>query len=74
MKCQHCNIYLLGELVINYPLQQGKTMEEAIAYAKNYSGWEKYGVENRWDLRIGIYDIEKDRTVKYICPNCKKDL
>jgi hypothetical protein len=33
--CPHCNANLDGDLIINYPLSQGKTMDEAIKYASN---------------------------------------
>jgi len=68
--CPHCNANLDGDLVINYPLSQGKTMDEAIAYAKNYAGWEQYKVLNRWSRAIGLYDINRDRTTAYRCPDC----
>ena len=68
--CPHCNANLDGDLVIDYPLSQGKTLEEAIDYARFYSGWDKYGVDNKWGRQIGIYDMEKDRTTKYKCPDC----
>ena len=68
--CPHCNADLDGDLVIDYPLSQGKTKEEAIAYVINYSGWTEHGELNRWDRRIGIYDMSRDRTTHYVCPDC----
>jgi len=68
--CPHCNANLDGDLVIDYPLSQGKTMEEAIEYASFYAGWEKHGKLNRWGRQIGVYDMRKDRTVAYKCPDC----
>lgn len=68
--CPHCNADLDGDLVINYPLSQGKTMEEAIEYASCYVGWGEHGKENRWYRAIGQYDMIKDRTTHYICPDC----
>ena len=70
--CPHCNTNLLGDLVIDYPLSQGKTMEEAIAYASSYEGWSKYGEDNRWDRTIALYDRDKDRVTAYRCPDCGK--
>ena len=70
--CPHCNADLDGDLVIDYPLSQGKTMEEALAYAAMYAGWNEHGKDNRWSRAIGLYDIRKDRTTMYKCPDCGK--
>lgn len=71
--CPHCKVSLDGDLVIDYPLSQGKSMDEALAYAASYAGWNTHGESNRWDRAIGIYDINKDRTVEYRCPDCAKE-
>lgn len=70
--CPHCNANLDGDLVISYPLSQGKSMEEALRYAASYSGWNEHGENNRWCRAIGIYSIEKDRTMEYMCPDCQQ--
>jgi hypothetical protein len=70
--CPHCNADLDGDLVINYPLSQGKTMDEAIAYAAMYAGWDKHKEANRWGRAIGLYDVNQDRTTAYRCPDCQK--
>ncbi len=70
--CPFCSANLDGDLVINYPLTEGKTMEEALEYAKNYSGWSEHKEKNRWGRVIGLYDIRKDRTTAYKCPDCEK--
>lgn len=69
--CPHCNADLDGDLVINYPLSQGKTMGEALEYAKSYEGWKKHRAFNRWGRAIALYDIDKDRTTAYRCPDCQ---
>ena len=71
--CPHCNADLDGDLVINYPLSQGKTMDEALEYAKFYSGWKEHKVLNRWGRAIAIYDLNNDRTSGYRCPDCSKE-
>jgi hypothetical protein len=71
--CPHCNANLDDDLIINYPLSQGKSMEEALRYAASYSGWNEHGENNRWDRKIAIYSREKDRTVKYMCPDCNEE-
>lgn len=70
--CPHCNVDLDGDLVIDYPLSQGKTREEALEYASSYCGWDEHGEKNRFSRAIGLYDINKDRTTAYRCPNCNK--
>ena len=32
---------------------------------------ENYAPPYRWSRRIGIYSIETDRTVAWMCPDCK---
>ena len=70
--CPHCNASLDGDLVINYPLSQGKSMEEALDYASHYAGWEEHGKDNRWGRAIALYSLERDRTTDYRCPDCEK--
>lgn len=72
--CPHCCVSLLGEKIIDVFLKQGKTYDQALEWARLYKGFEEYGIENRFGREIGIYDIEKDRTVYYICPDCKEKL
>lgn len=70
--CPHCNASLDGDLVTDYPLSQGKSKEEALAYAASYEGWNKHGENNRWCRAIALYDVAKDRTTAYRCPDCHK--
>ena len=69
--CPHCNADLDGDLVINYPLNLGQDMAEAVRYASNYSGFKEYGLANRWGRAIAIYDMSRDRAVEWECPDCK---
>lgn len=69
--CPHCNASLDGDLVIDYPLSQGRSREEALAYATMYAGWNEHGEANRWGRAIALYDIGKDRTTAYRCPDCQ---
>jgi hypothetical protein len=68
--CPHCNADLDGDLVIDYPLSQGKTMDEALAYAAMYAGWNEHGEGNRWGRAISLYSLEKDCTIGHRCPDC----
>ena len=68
--CPHCNASLDGDLVIDYPLSQGKSMDEALNYAAMYAGWDEHGENNRWGRAIGLYSQLKDCTIGYRCPDC----
>lgn len=68
--CPHCNADLDGDLVINYPLSQGKTREEALEYASHYAGWERHGELNRWGRDIAISDMRLDMCTELQCPDC----
>ena len=68
--CPYCNANLDGDLIINYPLSQGKSKEEALAYASSYEGWNEHGEDNRWGRIINLFCMEKDRTISYRCPDC----
>jgi hypothetical protein len=70
--CPHCNANLDGDLVIDYPLSQGKSREEALEYAKVYAGWDEHGEDNRWGRAISLYCKDRDRTIEYRCPDCFK--
>jgi len=70
--CPHCNASLDGDLVINYPLSQGKSREEALAYAASYTGWEEHGEDNRWGRAVALYCMDRDRTIGYRCPDCNE--
>lgn len=70
--CPHCNADLDGDLVINYPLRLGKSVDEALHYASTYRGWDEYGIKNRWNRSRGIYDANLDRTTENECPDCNK--
>lgn len=48
-----------------------ETTEEAEKLADKYA--EAYGAtrtHGRWGRQIGIYSMERDRTVRYKCPDC----
>ena len=70
--CPHCNADLDGDLVIDSLIKFGYPQNEVIEYAKYYQGYSEYGEFNRFTRKIGIYDVNKDRTIKWRCPDCKK--
>ncbi len=49
------------------PLQPEEAEKEADRIAANYGATR---LEGQWGREIGIYDMERDRTVKYKCPDC----
>ena len=73
--CPHCNFDNTGENIYQVMLKQCNGDEaRALERATMYSGFKEYGLENCFSNRIGIYDWGKDRTIKYVCGNCKGDL
>lgn len=86
MHCPKCNVDLQGGLIWATGLQfahEGKhyrqkgvpaTGVEAEKFADEYA--EAYGADRTsgyWGRQIGIYDMEKDRTVAIRCPDCEHE-
>lgn len=83
--CPHCGISLDGGSIWETGLvrayrgehySQGSVATnsyvEAYHLADKYA--EAYGAsrtKGRWGRAIGIYDMERDRTVKWRCPDCE---
>lgn len=66
--CPNCNKSLLGGLIYDTMLVQREGDEKlAEADAAMYGATK---TEGRWRRDIGIYDLEKDRTVAFQCPYC----
>ena len=63
--CPACNALLEGVLIWQTFVDQGKTEDEADDLAAMYGATRTKG---RWGLAIGIYCMERDRTVAYRCP------
>lgn len=57
--CPECNADLRGDQI---------PPEQADSYAGEYIDGKKYF--SKW---IGIYDLYQDRTVAWMCPECKKE-
>lgn len=70
--CPHCNANLDGDLIMDAAIELfGYDKDEALAYAASYSGWNEHGEANRWGRAIVVYNIDKDRTEYYRCPDCQ---
>lgn len=83
--CPHCGACLDGESIWETGLRMAregrhyeqcdvpaKDKDEAYALADKYAAC--YGADRtkgRWGRAIGIYDIDRDRTVKWKCPDCE---
>jgi len=63
--CPHCNADLDGGLIWDTFADSGK--EKADEIAAMYGATRSTG---RWWRAIGIYSMERDRTVEYQCPAC----
>lgn len=68
-QCPKCNVSFEKEDIYEFFLNKYKDEKKALESASFY-GWTK---ENplRFSSCIGIYDLEKDRTVQWGCPVCK---
>ena len=65
--CPSCNANLEGGLIFDTFMEQYKDEAKALETAKCYGATK---TEGRWGRAIGMYDMEKDRTVAYRCPDC----
>ena len=74
-RCPHCNVDLNGGLIwttfYDKAVEDGCTMAEAVDIANETAAM--YGAsqdKGMWGRQIGIYDLERDRTVRWKCPDC----
>lgn len=65
--CKKCKMDFDGDLIYDHFLREGNPPKEALRIAKMYGATRTTG---RWGKKIGIYDLMKDRTVAYKCPEC----
>jgi hypothetical protein len=59
MICPECNTDLTGPGIYDTFIEQGDSEEEATE------------TEGTFDRQIGVYDLSKDMTVEWMCPDCK---
>lgn len=71
--CQWCGKDFDGENIIEYFIKVGYTPEKALETAQQYASYDEYGEAAKWDLRIGIYDMNRDRIVAVKCPECNQE-
>lgn len=75
--CPSCKANLQGELIYETFLHKGMepyyppgNEQEALKTASHYGATK---TEGRWGLALGIYDMNKDRTVAWRCPKCNHE-
>ena len=66
-KCPHCNTDLNGGFIWDTFFERHGSEEEADRISKMYGASKGNG---KWGRQIGIYDLDKDRTVSWRCPDC----
>ena len=67
-KCPYCGADLNGGSIWDYFFKQTGSEEEADRISEGYGASKGNG---QWGRQIGIYDMDKDRTVRWQCPDCK---
>jgi len=66
--CPECGFHLEGGLIFETFLEKYGDREKARVAARLYGATE---TEGRWGKAIGIYDMERDMTVEWMCPECR---
>jgi hypothetical protein len=65
--CPSCNADFDGELIFDTFMKQYNDRKKALETAEMYGATETKG---RWSKKIGIYDMDKDRTISWQCHEC----
>ncbi len=65
--CPNCNTDLDGGLIFQTFMEKYNDRAKALETAEMYGATETTG---QWGRAIALYDINKDRTVAYKCPDC----
>ena len=68
--CPYCYVSLDGENILDSYIKGGYTKEDAERNAESFDGWDEHGKNNKWNKKIGISCMEKDRVVAWKCPEC----
>ena len=67
MNCPHCDVDLKGTSIYGTYIEMGDSEEEALRKAEMFGATK---TEGTFDRQIGIYSLETDRTVEWMCPDC----
>lgn len=65
--CPSCGANFDGGSIWETGLKMHGSEEEADRYAEAYGATRTKG---RWGRQIGIYDLKRDMTSYYMCPDC----
>jgi len=68
--CPNCGLDFDGESIFDSFLDKYKDRQKALEVAEMYGATETKG---HWDKKIGLYSMERDRTVMYRCPQCEHE-
>jgi hypothetical protein len=66
--CPNCNANLDGGSIWQHFYEKYGTERQADETAALYGATKEKGA---WGRAIAIYDRDKDRTVAWVCPDCK---
>lgn len=67
MICPNCKADLDGDLIYDTFMEKHGDEQKALETAAMYGATK---TEGRWGRQIGIYSVDKDRTVAHRCPDC----
>ena len=67
--CDNCGMDFDGGLIWDTIFNSCKSEEEADKRAMEF--YKATRTHGRWGKHIAVYDMEKDRTVSFMCPQCE---
>jgi len=68
--CSNCGMDFDGDMIFDTFMEKYQDEERALESASHFGATKTSG---RWDKKIGIYDMEKDMTTHYTCPECNHE-
>lgn len=68
--CPNCNLNLDGGSIWDHFFQESGSEVEADRIAAMYGATREKG---QWGRNIGIYDMDRDMTVAWRCPECNHE-
>lgn len=66
--CPNCGTDLDGGSIWQHFFEQYGSEDEADRISAMYGATRERG---QWGRQVGIYDMDRDRTVSWQCPDCK---
>lgn len=68
--CPNCKMDFNGELIWEYFLKEYGDEAKADEVAEMYGATR---TEGRWGKKVALYDMDRDRTTAWFCPQCKHE-